>query len=191
MADVTKTLKVQIQAVLGNAGKDVNKLTDSLKDLKTNAKSTSSAMDMMVVAVGTFAGQLAIGTVTAFAGAIGQLASQIVDLGTKTQKSISQISAMRNVMGDATETYRIFNDVARSTNYNADAVQQMGLQLVNLGYSAQNSAELLKLCADASAGLGKGEEGILLDRRTARRGNSPPWKGYRQGRYRTALQRSW
>ena len=159
MADVTKTLKVQIQAVLGNAGKDVNKLTDSLKDLKTNAKSTSSAMDMMVVAVGTFAGQLAIGTVTAFAGAIGQLASQIVDLGTKTQKSISQISAMRNVMGDATETYRIFNDVARSTNYNADAVQQMGLQLVNLGYSAQNSAELLKLCADASAGLGKGEEG--------------------------------
>lgn len=165
MADVTKTLKVQIQAVLGNAGKDVNKLTDSLKDLKTNAKGTSSAMDMVGIAVGSFVGQLAVSGVTAFASAVGQLATQMVDLGAKTEKTIAKISAMRNHVGDATETYRLFNDVGRNTNFNLDSVQQMGTQLLNLGFSAQQSADLLTLCADASAGLGRGEEGAkqLLD----------------------------
>ena len=40
-----------------------------------------------------------------------------------------------------------------------EAVQQMGVQLLNMGYNAQQASELLQLCADASAGLGKGEEG--------------------------------
>lgn len=159
MADVTKKIKVEIEAILGNAGKNVDKLTDSIKDLKKTAKGTSSAMDMVSVAVGSFVGQLAVGTVTAFASAIGDIASQMVDLGTKTEKAISTISAMRNHVGNATDTYRTFTDVARNTNYNPDAIQQMGIQLLNLGFNAQESADLLNLCADASAGLGRGEEG--------------------------------
>ena len=103
MADVTKKLTVQIQAVLGNAGKDVNKLTNSLKDLKTDAKGASGALDMAGVAVGSFVGQLAVGAVTAFANAVGQAVSQIVTLGTQTEKTISKISAMKNYVGNATE----------------------------------------------------------------------------------------
>ena len=159
MADITKKIAIQIQAILGKSGKDIGKLSDSLKDIKTNAKGASGALDMASVAVGSFVGQLGVQAVTAFASAVGSLATQMIELGTKTEKTISQINAMRNYVGNATEAYRAFNDVARNTNFNMDSVQQMGVQLLNMGYNAQQASDLLNLCADAAAGLNKGEEG--------------------------------
>lgn len=35
----------------------------------------------------------------------------------------------------------------------------MGIDLMNVGYSANNAAAMIKLCADTAAGLGKGEQG--------------------------------
>lgn len=106
---------------------------------------------------GMFAGGLAVGAVQELGKAVGEVVTQLVDLGTETQKSISRLGAMKNLVTDSTEAYRMFNDVGRNTNYDLGAVQEMGVQLVNIGYSARNAADMIQLCADTAAGLGKGQ----------------------------------
>ena len=38
----------------------------------------------------------------------------------------------------------------------------MGIQLLAMGYTAQESADMIRLCADAAAGLGKKQEGAEM-----------------------------
>ena len=81
----------------------------------------------------------------------------MIELGTETQKQISRLEAMKNLTSDARAAYQQFNDVGRDTNYNLQSVQEWGVQLVNMGYSAKNAADMIRLCSDAAAGLGRGE----------------------------------
>ncbi len=158
MADVKK-ITVQIQAVVGDAMNKLNSFASATKQSASSATELGSATSAASVAVGAFTGQLAAEAVTAFAAAIGALVNQIIDLGAEAQKSMATLGAMKNLTTDATEAWQYFNDVGRNTNYDLGAVQEMGVQLVNMGYSAKNAADLIQLCADTSAGLGQGQAG--------------------------------
>ena len=107
------------------------------------------------VALGSLAATITTGVVAA----LGSMASQVVSMGAQMQQTVAQLNAMTNVTGNATEAFRALNDVYRNTNFDEQAVQQMGIQLMNMGYSAQNAAGLIQLCADAAAGLGTGQAG--------------------------------
>lgn len=107
------------------------------------------------VALGSLAATITTGVVAA----LGSMASQVVSMGAQMQQTVAQLNAMTNVTGNATEAFRALNDVYRNTNFDEQAVQQMGIQLMNMGYSAQNAAGLIQLCADAAAGLGTGQQG--------------------------------
>lgn len=158
MSDV-KNITVEIKAVVGDAMNKLNSFAGATKQSASAATELGSATDAASVAVGAFTGQLAADVVKAFAEAIGQLVSQIIDLGAEAQKNMAKLGAMKNLVGDATEAWQYFNDVGRNTNYDLGAVQEMGIQLVNMGYSAKNAADLIQLCADTAAGLGQGQAG--------------------------------
>ena len=83
----------------------------------------------------------------------------IVEVGTKTQQTISQFDAMANSISSGATAYQYFNDVARNTTYDFDSVYEMGKNLLNMGYSAKDAADLIQLCSDTAAGLGQGQAG--------------------------------
>ena len=138
--------------------KSVKAMADGDKGARALAgafKSTEGFTTAFSVALGGLAATITTGVVAA----LGNMASQVVTLGAQMQQTVAQLNAMTNVTGNATEAFRALNDVYRNTNFDEQAVQQMGIQLMNMGYSAQNAAGLIQLCADAAAGLGTGQQG--------------------------------
>jgi len=90
---------------------------------------------------------------------MANFAGQVVSLGAQMQQSVAHMAAMTGSIEMATEAQRALNDAYRNTNFDEAAVMGMGEQLMRMGYSAQNAAGLIQLCADASAGLGTGQQG--------------------------------
>ncbi len=103
-------------------------------------------------------GRMATSIATTVVTALGEMAYQVVDLGAKMQQTVAQLNAMTGGTDTAIEAYRALNDVSRNT-FDEAVVFNMGEQLMRLGYSAQNAAGLIQLCADAAAGLGTGQQG--------------------------------
>lgn len=103
-------------------------------------------------------GNLATTIMTGAVAALASLGEAVFSAGAQMDQGVSKLSSIKDLAGDATEAYRTLNDTYRNTNYDESAVQQMGIQLMTLGYSAKNAADLIQLCADTSAGLGKGQE---------------------------------
>lgn len=115
----------------------------------------TAAFTSLDVAAGMFAGTLA----TKVAGAIAQFVQNVAAMGAAAEKSAAVFAAWKPAAEDAAEAGKLFNTVGRDTNYDLTAVKQWGMDLVNLGYSANNAARMIKLCADTAAGLGKGQAG--------------------------------
>ncbi len=180
--DGTKATKEQAAAMVKlrqdiNAQKDANKayakeITQTTSAIKKSVKAMAdgdkgarglaSAFKLtegFTTAFSVALGGLAATIVTGVVSAMGELASQVVSMGAQMQQSVAHLSAMTGSTQTATEAYRALNDAYRSTNFDEAAVQQMGTQLMRMGYSAQNAAGLIRVCADAAAGLGTGQQG--------------------------------
>lgn len=156
--DLNKEYSKEISQTTSEIKKSVKAMADGDKGARSLAsafKLTSGFTTAFSVALGGLAATITTGVVAA----IGNLASQVINAGAQMQQTVAQFTAMANVTGDATEAVRTLNDVYRNTNFQESAVQQMGIQLMNMGYSAQNAAGLIQLCADAAAGLGTGQAG--------------------------------
>lgn len=115
----------------------------------------TAAFTSLDVAAGAFAGTLAVKV----ASAIAQFVQDVAAMGAAAEKSAATFAAWKPAAEDAAEAGKLFNTVGRDTNYDLTAVKQWGMDLVNLGYSANNAAHMIKLCADTAAGLGKGQAG--------------------------------
>ena len=136
---------------IGKTTAEIKKSVKAMADGDKGARGLASAFKMtegfttaFSVALGGLAATITTGVVTA----LGNMASQVVTLGAQMQQSVA-----------ATEAYRALNDVYRNTNFDEQAVFNMGEQLMRMGYSAQAAAETIQLCADAAAGLGTGQAG--------------------------------
>lgn len=169
--DMTKQEKAELQHITGEYKKHsgaIITLTSDLNRLANQFKNTGKESQSMMESLKGFnitqAFESAVGGLTAIitskiAGAVTELIGDIASLGLETQQVTSQFGAMANNLSDATATYQMFNDVARNTNYDFAAVNEMGKQLLNMGYSAKNAADLIQLCSDTAAGLGQGVSG--------------------------------
>ena len=131
--------------VSGNTGGFLSRLSSQLGLGEQGFTSLSAA-------AGVFAGMLA----TEVASALADFAKQITELGLGAENGVAQFEAMVNSTVSGVEAMQLFNTVSRDT-YDFDAVKEMGIDLMNVGYSANNAAAMIKLCADTAAGLGKGE----------------------------------
>lgn len=97
---------------------------------------------------------LGAGIVTS-AAAIG---GALIDAGRDVSAMANQFIAYGKTMENATELYNEFNAVYRSTNYDEQAVYDLAKGFLNVHMSAQESAKMIMVCADASASLGQGIE---------------------------------
>ena len=88
--------------------------------------------------------------------ALGAMTVGIASAGAGAQQTIAHFGAMKNSVDDAVTSYRIFNDLTRDSTFDPGQLEQMQNQLMGLGYSAANAADLIRLCGDTAAGLGKG-----------------------------------
>lgn len=147
-----------IKDTVSNLGKVEDKHS-SLGQLMDNVAGklgvNTAAFTSLDVAAGAFAGTLAVKA----ASAIAQFIQNVAAMGAATEKSAAVFAAWKPAAEDATQSLVLFNTVGRDTNYDLTAVKQWGMDLVNLGYSANNAAYMIKLCADTAAGLGKGQAG--------------------------------
>ena len=156
--DLNKEYSKEISQTTAEIKKSVKAMADGDKGargLASSFKLTEGFTTAFSVALGSLAATITTGVISA----LGNMASQITTLGAQMQQTVAQLGAMANVTGNATEAFRALNDVYRNTNFDEAAVQQMGIQLMNMGYNAQNAASLIQLCADAAAGLGSGQAG--------------------------------
>ena len=169
-ADAMRKLRQEINEQTQANQQYARAINSSIKEMESMAKAASAAdagaaglagkfkaTEGFTTAFSVALGNLATTIMTGAVAALASLGEAVMTAGAKMQQSVAQISAIKGVTGDATEAYRAFNDVYRNTNYDESAVQQMGIQLMTLGYSAQNAADMIQLCADTSAGLGKGQ----------------------------------
>ena len=147
---------------IGKTTAEIRKSVKAMSDGDKGARGLASAFKMtegFTTAFSVALGGLAATVTTGVVAALGNMASQVVSLGAQMQQSIAQLAAMTNGVATATEAYRALNDVYRNTNFDEQAVFNMGEQLMRMGYSAQTAAGLIQLCADAAAGLGTGQAG--------------------------------
>ena len=169
-ADAMRKLRQEINEQTQANQQLARAINSSVKEMEAAAKATAAADAGAAGLAGKF--KMTEGFTTAFSVALGNLATTIMtgavaalaslgeavlSAGAKMQQGVAQLAAIKGMAGDATEAYRTFNDVYRNTNYDESAVSQMGVQLMTLGYSAKNAADMIQLCADTSAGLGKGQ----------------------------------
>lgn len=151
---LTKQFKEHQGAITRNAT-DLSKLARSYDGVGDKLASVSGLTQIAIAGMG--------GMVAAVLPKVGEVVGEVIGgiarLGMQTQKTVAQFGAMANNMTSAAATYQAFNDVARNTNYDFDVVYNMGKQLINMGYSAKNAADLIQQCADTAAGLGKDVSG--------------------------------
>ena len=147
-----------IKDTVNNLGK-VEEKHSTLGQLMDNVAGklgvNTAAFTSLDVAAGAFAGTLAVKV----ASAIAQFVQDVAAMGAAAEKSAAVFAAWKPAADDAAQSLVLFNTVGRDTNYDLTAVKQWGMDLVNLGYSANNAARMIKLCADTAAGLGKGQAG--------------------------------
>ena len=121
-----------------------------------NASSVmNTAIGMLTSNLVSMAADLAGDVVTALADFV----ASVFEAGAAAQSTVAQFAAMKYNVDDAVTSYRIFNDLTRDLTYDPAVLNQMMVQLIDLGYSAKNAADLIRQCADTAAGLGQGASG--------------------------------
>lgn len=163
-----------------NEQKQVNaQYNKSINDTLKGFNNISKGADTAGSSVGTLAAKFLEGTghasgfstaLTALTGGLSGLATAIIggvvvalgamtvgiaSAGAGAQQTVSHFGAIKNSVDDAVTSYRIFNDLTRDLTYDPGQLEQMQNQLMGLGYSAANAADLIRLCGDTAAGLGK------------------------------------
>lgn len=153
-AEYNKAIKDTVSN-LGNVEEKHSSLGQLMDNVAGKLGVNTAAFTSLDVAAGAFAGTLAVKA----ASAIAQFIQNVAAMGAATEKSAAVFAAWKPAAEDAAQSLVLFNTVGRDTNYDLSAVKQWGMDLVNLGYSANNAARMIKLCADTAAGLGKGQAG--------------------------------
>lgn len=148
--DTTKSIEAASQKSKEAAG--------GFKQLLSSFRGGSTATTAFSVALGN----ALVSALSAVVDIAKDAATHIVSVGLAAQQTTAQLGAIKNNINSGKETYRIFNDLERDLNYDSAAVQEMGIQLLAMGYTAQESADMIRLCADAAAGLGKKQEGAEM-----------------------------
>lgn len=147
---------------IGRTTAEIKSSVKAMADGDKGARALAGSFKLtegFTTALSTAIGGMAVQLATAAASALAEFAVQVGTMGAQMQQSVAHLAAMTDSVELATEAQRALNDVYRNTNFQEDAVMNMGTQLMRLGYSAENAAGLIQLCADAAAGLGTGQQG--------------------------------
>lgn len=134
------------------AGSSIGTLASKFLEGTGSASGFSTALTALTGGLSGLATAIIGGVVVA----IGAMTVGIASAGADAQQTVAHFGAMKNSVDDAVTSYRIFNDLTRDSKFDPGQLEQMQNQLMGLGYSAANAADLIRLCGDAAVGLGKG-----------------------------------
>ena len=134
------------------AGSSIGTLTSKFLEGTGRAGGFSTALTALTGGLSGVATAIIGGVVVA----LGTMTVGIASAGAGAQQTVARFGAMKNSVDDAVTSYRIFNDLTRDSTFDAGQLEQMQSQLMGLGYSAANAADLIRLCGDAAVGLKKG-----------------------------------
>lgn len=159
LEEVTKALE-KLEAEAQNTGKGLTEASKGAGKLSTGLSKLNDSLFGNILKA-----NLATEAFGALVGVLKDAAVATVRLGMETEQIQAKFGAMKNNLMQASEAYQIFNNVGRDTNYSMEAINDMGVKLINLGYNAEQAAEMIKIVSDTAAGLGKGQEGAtaLMD----------------------------
>ena len=141
--------------VANGSSTSVKALAGSMLEGVNASSVMNTAIGMLTSNLVSMAADLAGDVVTALADFV----ASVFEAGAAAQSTVAQFAAMKYNVDDAVTSYRIFNDLTRDLTYDPAALNQMMVQLIDLGYSAKNAADLIRQCADTAAGLGQGASG--------------------------------
>lgn len=163
--EANKRYSKAIKEAYNSALKQVEVANGSSTSLKALAGSMLEGVNASSV-MNTAIGMLTSNLVSMAAGLAGDVVTALADFvasvfeaGAAAQSTVAQFAAMKYNVDDAVTSYRIFNDLTRDLTYDPAVLNQMMVQLIDLGYSAKNAADLIRQCADTAAGLGQGASG--------------------------------
>lgn len=134
------------------AGSSISTLASKFLEGTGSAGGLSTALTALT---GGLAG-LATAIIGGVVVALGAMTVGFASAGADAQQTVAHFGAMKNSVDDAVTSYRIFNDLTRDSTFDPGQLENMQNQLMGLGYSAANAADLIRLCGDAAVGLGKG-----------------------------------
>lgn len=157
----SKAIKEAYNSALKQA-EGANGSSTSLKALAGSMLEGVNASSVMNTAIGMLTSNLvsmAAGLAGDVVTALADFVASVFEAGAAAQSTVAQFAAMKYNVDDAVTSYRIFNDLTRDLTYDPAALNQMMVQLIDLGYSAKNAADLIRQCADTAAGLGRGASG--------------------------------
>lgn len=157
----SKAIKEAYNSALKQA-EGANGSSTSLKALAGSMLEGVNASSVMNTAIGMLTSNLvsmAAGLAGDVVTALADFVASVFEAGAAAQSTVAQFAAMKYNVDDAVTSYRIFNDLTRDLTYDPAALNQMMVQLIDLGYSAKNAADLIRQCADTAAGLGQGASG--------------------------------
>lgn len=170
-----KEVRIKLEAEYKQAVAAMNKAGKALEDFDRTGQHAAAGAGKLSDAMGSLSqkmdnllgdmtasmvkGQMLAAALGMVADAVAGVVKEMVSLGTQTEQVTAKFGAMANNLTRAAETYQIFNDVGRNTNYDMSAVNEMGRQLINLGYNAQTAAEMITIVSDTAARLGEGQAG--------------------------------
>lgn len=144
-----------------DAGNAVKTLAEKLGVSSGAAEAMGSAVNMAIPKLGSLGSTIGsilpqLAAFTAAAAAIGK----VLSAGLEESKAGAHMAAFVGSMEEGREAVELFNATARdmNTDFDEDAINQMGVQLMNMGYSAKNASAMIEICANAAVGLGKGQE---------------------------------
>lgn len=157
----SKAIKEAYNSALKQA-EGANGSSTSLKVLAGSMLEGVNASSVMNTAIGMLTSNLAsmaAGLAGDVVTALADFVASVFEAGAAAQSTVAQFAAMKYNVDDAVTSYRIFNDLTRDLTYDPAVLNQMMVQLIDLGYSAKNAADLIRQCADTAAGLGQGASG--------------------------------
>lgn len=145
----------------GEAGEAVKTLAEKIGVSSGAAEAMGNAVNAALPKLGSLGSTIGsilpqLAAFTAAAATIGK----VLSAGLEESKAGAHMAAFVGSMEEGREAVELFNATARdmNTDFDEDAINQMGIQLMNMGYSAKNASAMIEICANAAVGLGKGQE---------------------------------
>ena len=143
-----------------DAGKAIAALAEKLGVSSGAAGAMGNAVNTIIPKLGSLGSSIGsvlpqLAAFTAAAAAMGKFLSA----GLEESKADAHMAAFVGSVEGGREAVELFNATARdmNTDFDEDTINQMGIQLMNMGYSAKNASAMIEICANAAVGLGKGQ----------------------------------
>lgn len=154
----------KVSASLGKIGSAASsagsKISSGMKQAQTAMKKATQSVMTMNSAMNALAGAAALGIAGSIASGIAGIGVSCVQAAGQMEQYEIAFQTMLKSTEKGTAMLRDLQDFAAKTPFDVPGVVETAQQLMAFGFAAKDIIPTLRTLGDASAGLGKGSEGV-------------------------------